>query len=67
VFGCCYFNLPISRLDRHVRRIHGTKPPSKENKDSAVECSFSDEEDEDEEEERNDGLSVNIAEILQNL
>ena len=65
VFGCRYYNVPISRLDRHARKIHGTKPPSKENKDSAVECSFSEEE--EEEEKRNDSLSVEIAGILENL
>lgn len=47
VLGCRYYNVPISRLDRHARKIHGTKPPSKENKDSAVECSFSEEEEEE--------------------
>ena len=68
VFGCRYYNVPISRLDRHARKIHGTKPPSKENKDSAVECSFSEEEEEEEEEEKhNDSLSVKIAGILENL
>ena len=65
VLGCRYYNVPISRLDRHARKIHGTKPPSKENKDSAVECSFSEEE--EEEEKRNDSLSVKIAGILENL
>ena len=65
VFGCHCYNVPISRLDRHLRKIHGTKPPTKENKDSAVDCSFSEEE--EEEEERNDGLSVKIAEVLENL
>ena len=44
VFGCRCYNVPISRLDRHARKIHGTKPQSKENKDSAVDCSFSEEE-----------------------
>ena len=67
VFGCRYYNVPISRLDRHARKIHGTKPQSKENKDSAVECSFSEEEEEEKEEKRNDSLSVKIAEILENL
>ena len=65
VFGCRYYNVPISRLDRHARKIHGTKPPSKENRDSVLECSFSDEE--GDEEERNDSLSVKIAGILQKL
>lgn len=59
--GCRYYQIPISRLDRHAKEVHGTKSAKcQENKESVVECSFS-------EEESNDSFSAAIAEIINNL
>ena len=60
--GCRYYGVPISRLDRHVKKIHETKPKSEDNKDTMQECYFS-----DEEVEHDSSLSAKIAEIVENL
>lgn len=60
--GCRYYGVPISWLDRHVKKIHETKLKEQENQDSVVECSFAEEEDKD-----NESFSAKIADIVKNL
>ena len=57
--GCSYYGVPISRLERHVKKVHCRKDPG--NRKSVVECSFS------EDEESNDCFSAQIARIIDNL
>ena len=57
--GCRYYGVPIARLERHSKKVHGTK--GQEKKDAVIECSFS------EEEESNDCFSAKIAGIINNL
>ena len=57
--GCRYYGVPISRLERHVKKVHGTEGPG--NRESVVECSFS------EDEESNDCFSAKIEGIINNL
>ena len=57
--GCRYYGVTISRLERHMKKVHGTKDPG--NRESVVECSFS------EDEESNDSFSAKIAGIINNL
>ena len=62
VLGCRYYGVPISRLDRHRKKVHETRDCQK-NDDSVVKCSFSEEEDESSEE----CFSAKIAAIISNL
>ena len=45
VIGCCYYGVAVSRLDRHMRKVHRTTTKELEKKESMAECSFSSEED----------------------
>ena len=60
VHGCRYYGVPISRLDRHVKKIHETKPNGERNQDLVVEFSFAEDEDDD-------SFSAKIAGIVENL
>lgn len=63
VLGCRFYEVPISRLERHLKKVHGvTKVNLQERKESATELCFS-----DEEEEIQDGISAKIAAIVSNL
>ena len=61
VLGCRYYGVPISRLDRHRKKVHETRDCQK-NDDSVVECSFSEEDESSEE-----CFSAKIAAIISNL
>ena len=63
VVGCRFYGIPISRLDRHMKKIHGTNLDSKENRKSVMECSFS----EEEQQEQEDSFSAEIARIIDSL
>ena len=58
VIGCCYYGVDVSRLDRHMRKVHGTTTKEREKKESIAECSFS-----FEEEDLDDTDSYLFAEI----
>ena len=61
VLGCRYYGVPILRLDRHRKKVHETSDRQK-NKESVVECSFSEEDESSEE-----CFSAKIAAIIINL
>lgn len=64
VFGCHYYGVAVLRLDRYMRKIHGTTTKERGEKDSIAECSFSSEEDLD---DADSCLSAEISIIANNL
>ena len=64
VIGCRFYGVDVSRLDRHMRKVHGTTTKEREKKESMVECSFSEEEDLD---DADSCLFGEIARIVNSL
>ena len=63
VVGCHFYGIPISRFDRHMKKIHGINLDNEENRQSVMECSFS----EEEKLEQDDNFSTEIARIIDTL
>ena len=63
VVGCRFYGIPISRLDRHMKKIQGINLDNEENRQSMMECSFS----EEEKLEQDDNFSAEIARIIDSL
>ena len=64
VIGCRYYGVAVSRLDRHMRKVHRTTTKELEKKESMAECSFSSEEDLD---DADSCLFGEITRIVNNL
>ena len=65
VTGCRYYGVAVSRLDRHMKKVHGTTTKEQENKESIAECSFSSSEEDLDDSEGS--LFAKIARIVNNL
>lgn len=64
VIGCRYYGVAVSRLDRHMRKVHRTTTKELEKEESMAECSFSSEEDLD---DADSCLFGEITRIVNNL
>lgn len=63
VAGFRFYDVFISRLDRHMKKIHGTNLDSKENCQWVMKRLFS----EEEQQEQKDSFSAKIAQIIDSL
>lgn len=65
VIGCRYYGVAVSRLDRHMKKVHGTTTKEQENKEPMAECSFSSSEEDLDDAESS--IFAEIARIVNNL